>query len=63
MKNIIELRAELTKVFKSIKTGKTDVRQASEINNTAGKIISTVNLELKYRAQCKSDKAITFLDY
>ena len=63
MNNINELRTELSRVFKSLKSGRIDVRQASEMNNTAGKIISTVNLELKYREQSKSDQSIPFLDY
>jgi hypothetical protein len=48
MKNITDLRNELTKVFESLKNGEIDVRIASELNNCAGKIINTCRVEIEY---------------
>jgi hypothetical protein len=62
MKNVNELRKELSEVFKNLKEGKTDVKVAAEMNNTAGKIINTIKVELEYAALKKAPPKIDFLD-
>lgn len=61
MKNLTQLRDELTATFKNLKDGSLDVAQAAEMNNTAGKIISTVKVELEYAALRKEAPTIAFL--
>lgn len=63
MKSINELRNELAVLFDSIKDGTTDIKQAAEMNNTAGKIINSLKVELEYAALKKTDPSIKFLDY
>jgi len=63
MKNVNDLRNSLLSLYEEIKTGAVDVKLASEMNNTAGKIINSVKLELEYSAQKKTTPAISFLDY
>ena len=66
MKNITELRDELFKVFEELRDGTLTPKQASEINNCAGKIINSVKLELDYyalRNTIKTDPpVIKFID-
>lgn len=64
MKNIEQLRDNLTRPFEKIKTGECDVKVATELNNTAGKIIATCKVQLEYehlRSQSSTAK-IAFLD-
>jgi hypothetical protein len=63
MKNVNDLRNSLLSLYEEIKCGEIDVKIASEMNNTAGKIINSVKLELEYSAQKKSAPNIKFLDY
>ena len=63
MKSINELRDELLKLFMDIKSGEADVKAAGEMNNTAGKIINSVKVELEYAALRKVEPVIAFLDY
>ena len=63
MKNINDLRNELMALFEEIKAEKVDVKLAAEMNNTAGKIINSVKVELEYSAQRKIEPKIGFLDY
>lgn len=63
MKTINELRDELLCVFDSLKSGETDVKVAAEMNNTAGKIIGTVKVELEYAELKKEAPSIAFLEY
>lgn len=63
MKTINELRNELLQLFGDIKSGTTDTKVAGEMNNTAGKIINSVKVELEYAALRKIEPAIPFLDY
>ena len=60
MKNIKELRIELSQVFMDLKAGKLDVKAAAEMNNAAGKIINTVKVQLEYAA-LKEKPNIDFL--
>jgi hypothetical protein len=44
--NVTELRNQLLQVFDDLRSGSMDPKDAVEINNTAGKIISTVKMQL-----------------
>lgn len=48
MKNIVEVRTELTRVFEQLSTGGITPVEAKELNNCAGKIINTLKVELEY---------------
>lgn len=63
MKTINDLRNDLLTLFDDIKSGKTDVKVAAEMNNTAGKIINSVKAELEYSALKKVEPSIPFLNY
>ena len=61
MKNIIELRKELAVVFKGIKSGNIGPKPASQMNNAAGKMLSSVKVQLEYAAARKEKPNITFM--
>ena len=61
MKNIIQLRNELCQVFDEIRSKEIAVKSAKEVVNAAGKIISSVKLELEYAALRKETPIIEFL--
>ena len=48
MNNLKELRDELSDVFANLKSGELDAKVAKELNNSAGKIINSVKVELEY---------------
>lgn len=62
MKNITELRNALSGLFDEIKNGAVDVKVASEMNNTAGKIISSLKVQLDYAELRKEEPSIPYLD-
>ena len=62
MKNIKELVDGLSALFEEIKRGEVDVKLASEMNNTAGKIINAQKVQLEYAALKKVEPYIEFLD-
>jgi hypothetical protein len=62
MKNIKELRSELSKVFMGLKDGSVSAAVATELNNTAGKMINSVKVELEYASLCKVKPNIAFLE-
>lgn len=63
MKSIKELRDNLATLFDQIKSGETDVKHAAEMNNTAGKIINSLRVELEYAELRKITPSISFMDY
>jgi hypothetical protein len=63
MKDIGELRNELAVLFDQIKTELIDVKQAAEMNNSAGKIIQSLKVELDYAALRQEKPSIKFLTY
>lgn len=63
MQNIKGLREELTKNFDALKAGTMERALVGELNNTAGKVISTVVSELKYQNHMGIKKTIDFLEY
>lgn len=62
MKNINEVRDELSKVFEELKSGQLKSADAKELNNCAGKIINSLKVELEYSALRKEQPNIEFLN-
>lgn len=62
MKNIREVRKELVKMFGELKAGQVEVKAASEMNNTAGKIIKSLQVQLDYSSLRDEKPRIAFLD-
>ena len=61
MKNVTDLTAELSRVFKGIEEGTIDLKKAAEMNNAAGKIINAQRLLLEVAALNKTRITNTFL--
>jgi hypothetical protein len=61
MKSITELTVELTDLYQALKDGTIDVKFASEMNNTAGKIINVQKVQLEYAALRDETPVIPFL--
>lgn len=62
MKNINQLRTELVSVFQGLREGSIQAKEASEMNNTAGKIINTLKVELEYATLQNRVPEIPFLN-
>lgn len=62
MKNIGEVRKELSEVFYRLKTGQMGTKEASEMNNAAGKIINSCKVQLDYLHLSKREINIPFLE-
>jgi hypothetical protein len=61
MKNVVELRKELSKVFVELKEGTVQSKDASEMANLAGKMINSAKVQLEYHALRKDKPSIKFL--
>ena len=61
MKNISELATDLTELYTELRSGAVDIKQATELNNTAGKIISAHKVQLAYHALRNEAPTIPFL--
>lgn len=61
MKHISELTTELTTLYEALKSGGVDVKIATEMNNTAGKIINTQRVQLEYAELRKEQPDIEFM--
>lgn len=61
MRNISELNIELQAIFNQLKNDEIDLKKASEMNNTAGKIISIAKVQLAYSALRGDKPEIAFL--
>jgi hypothetical protein len=61
MKNITDLRNELCNTFDDLKAENITPKVASEMNNSAGKIINTLKVQLEYHTMTKSIPRIPFL--
>ena len=61
-KTITDVRDNLLSVFNGLRSGAMDAKDAVEINNTAGKIISSVKVQLAYHAMRQERPEIPFLD-
>lgn len=62
MTTITDIRDELVVVFNGLRAGTIDAKQAFEVNNTAGKIISSAKVQLAYCALRREIPNIPFLD-
>ena len=62
MKNIVDLRNELVAIFEQLKAKEISYADAKELNNSAGKIINSVKVELEYAALRKAKPEIAFLN-
>ncbi len=61
MANVVDMRNELLNVFRELREGNIDLPVAQEVNNTAGKILNTVKVELAKAALCGVKPVIGFL--
>jgi len=61
MKNISELTTELSALYEALKNGTIDVKVATEMNNTAGKIINSQRVQLEYAELRKEQPNILFM--
>jgi hypothetical protein len=62
MKDVSELRTQLSQVFADLRSGVIKHTDASELANIAGKMINSAKVQLDYYAQTKQTKNIPFLD-
>ena len=61
MTTMTDIRNDLIKVFDGLKNGTMEAKDAVEINNTAGKIISSAKVQLAYAALRGEKPEIEFL--
>lgn len=61
MQHISELTTELASLYEGLKTGAVDVKVATEMNNTAGKIINAQRVQLEYAELRKEQPDIDFM--
>lgn len=59
---ITDVRNDLLNVFAGLRDGTMEAQDAVEINNTAGKIISSAKVQLAYHALRSERPEIPFLD-
>lgn len=61
MQHISELTTELSALYEGLKNGTVDVKIATEMNNTAGKIINAQRVQLEYAELRKEQPDIKFM--
>ena len=61
MKNVVELRDELAKVFSDLSNGGIKAKDAAEMANVAGKMIDSAKVQLEYHALRRDTPKIKFL--
>jgi hypothetical protein len=61
MKHISELTVQLSDLYEGLKSGTIEVKVATEMNNTAGKIINTQRVQLEYAALRNEEPEIAFM--
>lgn len=61
MKNVTELRDQLSQVFSELRSGVVKHSDAAELANLAGKMINSAKVQLEYYALIKEIPTITFL--
>jgi hypothetical protein len=61
MKNVTELRDQLSQVFAELRSGTVKHSDAAELANLAGKMINSAKVQLEYYALTKEMPNITFL--
>lgn len=55
MKNVTEMRDRLATVFDKLEAGEIDARVAKQMNNSAGKILYSIRVELE-QASLRAEK-------
>ena len=61
MRNVTELRNQLSEIFYGLRSKTIDHRDASQFANLAGKMISSSKVQLEYYALRKEHPTIEFL--
>lgn len=61
MKNVTELRDQLSQVFTELRGGTVKHSDAAELANLAGKMITSAKVQLEYYALRKEAPTISFL--
>ena len=61
MNHISDLTTELSALYHSLKDGTIEVKIATEMNNTAGKIINAQRVQLEYAELRKEQPDISFM--
>ncbi len=61
MTTITDIRNDLIEVFNGLRDGSIEAKDAIEINNTAGKIISSAKVQIAYHALRSEAPNIPFL--
>lgn len=62
MKNVNELRVQLSKTFEQLQSGEMEPKVASELANLAGKMINSAKVQVEYYTLRKETPKITFLE-
>lgn len=62
MKNVVELRDDLAKIFEELKNGKIKPEKAAQMTNCAGKIIGTLRVEMEYSDRREEKPDIKFMN-
>lgn len=62
MKNVSELRDNLSQVYAELRSGTIKAKDAAELANIAGKIINSAKVQIEYHALRKDKPNIPFLD-
>jgi hypothetical protein len=62
MQTITELRLSLIENYEAMKNKTMELKEGKELANTAGKILATVNTQLKYQSMNGEKKSIKFLE-
>jgi len=62
MKNVNELRVQLSSVFQQLKNGEIKPKEAAELANLAGKMISSAKVQVEYYTLRKETPRINFLE-
>jgi hypothetical protein len=62
MRNITDLRNSLVDNYEKMKTKQMELKDGKELANTAGKILSSINIELKYNDILGLKTKIDFLE-
>ena len=63
LKNIKDLRDDLLSNYNQTKAGEMGVPMAKELANTAGKVLSSIKLELEYNKYMGINRKIEFLNF
>ena len=61
MKNVEELRTQLSEVFTGLQNGTIKHKDAAELANLAGKMINSAKVQVEYYALRKESPSIPFL--